>query len=264
MKIAICYSGFIINSEYCLESHKLFFQNMFDKSKDEIDVFLYTTFDESVENLNKKTVIEHKDNLEKYFKNNINLKINKVNSVIEERTSLRKISHFRDLVINYIESKSSQKEWIEHNEAMRENYLQQIMGYKKVFSMIKDQYDIVIRIRPDIKFTEKSIIAIKKFKMKDIIENKNDTIYIPNFHSWGGVNDRFAIGSYELMGIYMNIIDSVKDDFEFFKNNKMNNPETIMKNFLKKRSIKIRDFNNAVRFNRVRLHGIEKNDADND
>lgn len=261
MKIAICYSGYINNSRYCLESHKLFFKNMFDKSNDKIDIFLYTTFDENVEYLNKKSATEDKDSFELYFKNNKMFNINNITSIIEKREELRKISCYKDLMINYMASNCNKTEWIENNKVGNENYLQQIMGYKKVFSMLPEQYDIVIRIRPDIKFTEYSIVAIKKFKIEDIIKNKKDTIYVPDFHSWGGVNDRFAIGSYESMSLYMNIIDNVKDDFSFFEKNKINNPETIMSNFLKKSSIETKAFNNTVRFNRVRLNGIESNDA---
>ena len=82
-------------------------------------------------------------------------------------------------------------------------YLQQIFGYKKCFEMVensKKEYDFIVRCRPDILFSE---------PYHKIEQLKKNIVYIPNFQHWGGFNDRFAIGSPNVMKYYMRVFDFV-------------------------------------------------------
>jgi hypothetical protein len=59
------------------------------------------------------------------------------------------------------------------------------------------EYDYIVRIRPDFKYlTEVNLDFIK-----------NDIIYLPIENDHFGYNDRFAIGSREVMEVYMNRFD---------------------------------------------------------
>lgn len=59
-------------------------------------------------------------------------------------------------------------------------------------------YDFVIRCRMDIFFTT-------DIPTKDQL--RPHVMYIPNFHHYGGVNDRFCIASPDLIDNYCDIID---------------------------------------------------------
>ena len=85
-----------------------------------------------------------------------------------------------------------------------QRYLQQINGWKESNRMRKEyekskgfEYDWVIRSRIDVEY-------VPSLPSGDYTQ---DFLYLPNFHHFGGVNDRFAMGSSKLMDKYLNIID---------------------------------------------------------
>ena len=85
-----------------------------------------------------------------------------------------------------------------------QRYLQQINGWKESNRMRKEyekskgfEYDWVIRSRIDVEY-------VPSLPPGDYTQ---DFLYLPNFHHFGGVNDRFAMGSSKLMDKYLNIID---------------------------------------------------------
>lgn len=63
--------------------------------------------------------------------------------------------------------------------------------------MPADYYDLVFYLRPDVWF-------FNDLNLTDVQEARQvgSVIYVPNFHSWGGVNDRFAFGRPEVMKLY--------------------------------------------------------------
>lgn len=108
---------------------------------------------------------------------------------------------------------------------------------KKAFQIMKDyenknhiSFDIVIKYRGD-------IISKNPMPLPLLEEN---TVYIPNDHDWGGVNDQIAIGTKESMEIYCNCIDNIpnlcysgKSDYH---------PETLLLNHLKESKLNISRF----------------------
>lgn len=91
----------------------------------------------------------------------------------------------------------------------KQRYLQQINGWKESNRMRKEyeasngfKYDWVIRSRIDVEY-------VHNFPSGEYTDN---FLYIPNFHHFNGVNDRFAMGSAELMNKYLDIIDIYKED----------------------------------------------------
>jgi len=91
----------------------------------------------------------------------------------------------------------------------KQRYLQQINGWKESNRMRKEyeesngfKYDWVIRSRIDVEY-------VHNFPDGEYTDN---FLYIPNFHHFNGINDRFAMGSAELMNKYLDIIDIYKED----------------------------------------------------
>ncbi len=58
------------------------------------------------------------------------------------------------------------------------------------------KYDGVIAVRSDVVYLSDIDIA-----RRDLPE---DTVYVPTWFSWGGINDRFAFGHMDAMRVYMN------------------------------------------------------------
>ena len=129
-----------------------------------------------------------------------------------------------------------------------QRYLQQINGMKQVNLLRKQKeqadnfkYDFVIRCRMDVKFTT---------SLPRLNTLSNERIYIPDFHHFGGINDRFCIGSSDLIDNYMNIIDTYFD--EGIRNG---HAETFLRYCLDKKNTKIELID--IRFNRVLEDGTE-------
>ena len=79
------------------------------------------------------------------------------------------------------------------------------LNKKRVFKILKNycekenlQYDVIISLRID-------RVLNNKFDFNTIEDN---TIYIPNYHDWGGINDQIAYGNINVMEKYMFIIDN--------------------------------------------------------
>lgn len=127
-------------------------------------------------------------------------------------------------------------------------YIQQIYGWYKSNQLRKQweisqgfTYDWVIRCRPDIKFVSGDI---------NLSLLSSDHLHIPNFHHWGGYNDRFCIGSSSLIDNYMDI-------FEDYLNepSKCLHAESFLKYCLDKKNTTVNLID--LKFNRVRSSGEE-------
>tara|TARA_Y100000004_G_scaffold196914_1_gene268737 strand:+ start:9078 stop:9890 length:813 start_codon:yes stop_codon:yes gene_type:complete len=70
----------------------------------------------------------------------------------------------------------------------------------KAFELIpQGYYDLVVRLRPD-------TYSISPIDSESIINEVDDSsIHIPQFDAYNGVNDRFAVGTYEPMKVYCNL-----------------------------------------------------------
>lgn len=96
------------------------------------------------------------------------------------------------------------------------------------FCLVPNDYDVYVRIRPDIMFGGKI-----KFEEYDCSGN---TVYIPEGQDYGGINDQFAFGNYEVMkkyySVYLNHAELWEQGVEF-------HTETMMLKNLEKQKIKI-------------------------
>jgi len=129
----------------------------------------------------------------------------------------------------------------------KQAYLQQINGWKMANLMRKKKekednfsYDYVVRCRMDVKYTT---------KMPNL-DLKKGKLYIPDFHHHTGINDRFCIGSGEIIDNYMNIIDL------YHKNPSIcTHAESFLLHCLKIQKTPIELI--SLKFNRVRENGDE-------
>lgn len=222
--VAICVSGSLRSFEYC---YKNFIEMIYNKNKDiyNIQLFYYIPDDinktkiKLIKNLNPIVVIE-KDiilpelNIQSWCGRPDNIKIDHVST------------------------------------GGTKGYLQQLYGVEKSYELMSKyqkenniKFDIIFRVRSDVLF--KSPIDLTKYEM-----NK---IYIPNFHNYNGINDRFAFGPFELMIHYMKMYTNI------FKLNNINNLKILSAEHfcmvnLKNNNIPY-ELRDEIKFDRVRMNG---------
>lgn len=130
-------------------------------------------------------------------------------------------------------------------EPGRQVYLQMIKSRSMLNDMIDEtgnDYDRVIFSRLDVLYDE-------PFK-KEFDDFDLDFINIPDFHNWGGYNDRFAISSRNNMRKYFSLFDRID---EYSKEGVVLHAETNLKLHLDRQGAKINYF--PIRFIRVRGGG---------
>ena len=106
------------------------------------------------------------------------------------------------------------------------NYIKQLYSLYCVTGLWENNkldYDAAIYIRPD-------VIVTKPLNIDNLLEYKQNTIYIPNHHHSGGYNDRFAYGSINTMITYGN---RYKNGIEYSKK-KIFHAESFLKYILDK------------------------------
>jgi hypothetical protein len=128
--------------------------------------------------------------------------------------------------LQYQKLKYQYKDFILNSENDPNLIFYQLKQLKSVFNLVKEYeqnnnmtFDYVMRLRPDLELKN-----IFNWGLSD------DSIQIPLFDSFGGYNDRFAVGRRNLMNLYMNRLDywmSETDDVNFTTHNEGN-----LKNYL--------------------------------
>ena len=113
------------------------------------------------------------------------------------------------------------------------NLIRQFNSLKQVWKLVestKNNYECLIFLRPDLKYTTKLDI---RYINKNLHSN---IILTPYWHKWGGINDRIGIGNYNTMEKYANRLDDVSDFLESTK--KPLHAEKFLKFVLNKYNIK--------------------------
>lgn len=83
--------------------------------------------------------------------------------------------------------------------------LRQLWAMKRAWKIMEGdgfKPDWVIRLRPDCWFHN---------DIEDFDKCDPNAIYVPTFHNFFGLNDRFAFGGYEVMKVYMNRLDNMDE-----------------------------------------------------
>jgi hypothetical protein len=146
---------------------------------------------------------------------------------------------------NYIPDKE------EHDSSLK-NFIRSVESQKRAWEFFKSnkksKYDIVIASRPDVRYVHDLVIPSI---------NPNE-IYVPAFHGWEGVNDRFALGGEEEVGIWFN-----KKDFvcEWIRSGEPGYSELMTAKWLISNKLLIKELNFV--FQRIRATGeVQNKDVD--
>lgn len=83
--------------------------------------------------------------------------------------------------------------------------LRQLWALRRAWQIMEEhgyEPDWVIRLRPDCYFHN---------DIEDLRDCDPAAVYVPTFHNFHGLNDRFAFGGYEAMRVYCNRIDTLDE-----------------------------------------------------
>ena len=201
MKIALCISGKFRNSVFCYPS-------------------IYNNF---ILNYNTDVFIHSWDYVQESFDLYQPKKVIVENEMEILKSELSKIQLSNTVTINPYSN-------INNNILM-------YYGIKRVVDMVDDDYDFIIRIRPDLYFNDKLCLdAI----FDDLSKEKYD-LQIPNqTQNHTGMNDQIAIGSFKKMKYYSYVFDNIN---EIVNTTNYWHPESILYTFLKTLKFKVNQLN---------------------
>jgi hypothetical protein len=139
------------------------------------------------------------------------------------------------------------------------NLIKQLYSLKRVTELWRNRtadYQIVLYLRPDVWFFNDlnmtdltNALTQSSFPSSSSL-NSRRFIYVPRFHSWGGVNDRFAFGPPEVMRLYGSRYDKA---LNYSKAHPLH-PETFLRDLLGARNVSTR--HTDILFERVRSNGV--------
>jgi hypothetical protein len=213
MKIAVCYSGMFRNFQNSVDNH---IEHLI--SKYDCDVYLsfwdihgfnvVTTKFDSIPN----------DNIDIGSKNEILKKLNPENFEFEPFSQLE----------NFFESEG--KKYRDSNQPpFCKNILSMYYKINRCGEMVKDSnvdYDLILRLRSDILFSEDLILQLPK----------ENTIYSPIKSSWDqSMNDQIIYGNKEVMSIYHNLYNKLPEIWMGWVSHAT--PEALLFNHMEKNNI---------------------------
>ena len=226
--LAICLSGSLRSIEHCYNN---FIEKVLEPNINNYNIYLFYCIPND-SNVDKIEIIKYKNSVIKILDDIIIPSINVVwggnsSSCIKDKNSTGGIKGFLYQLQN-----------------IQESYFMVLEFEKK--NNIK--FDIIMRSRHDVFFKEK--ILLKNY----YTENK---IFVPFFHSYNGINDRFAFGSANVMSVYMNSYTNIYN--KIYENVNIGNAENFMKLNLLNNNIKFEQLKDIL-FNRIRIDGSILND----
>lgn len=122
--------------------------------------------------------------------------------------------------------------------------LKQLWALRRAWQIMEgDGYrpDWVIRLRPDCYFHN---------DIENLADCDPNAVYVPTFHNFYGLNDRFAFGGYEAMRVYCNRLDNMD---EYVEAGGIFQPESHLLSTLRQANISVR--RTRVLFDLVRKGG---------
>lgn len=120
--------------------------------------------------------------------------------------------------------------------------IRQLNSIKTVKSLWNKTYDFYLFLRPDLFYNDK--IDIKFLSLKQ-------TIILPNWHSSGGYNDRFAFGTLDVINLWGNRFDEIFNYCEISR--KPLHAERLLKYVCTKNRLSV--YKTGMRASRVRANG---------
>lgn len=128
---------------------------------------------------------------------------------------------------------------------------------EEVFKLLTDYaveesvlYDTILAVRPDTAMLTPIDLPLHLSKIKNMTRQGKRIIYTPDFHQWGGLNDRLAFGNIAAMEKYL-LRGRAWTKFDFKKNKQ--NPETFLLHMMKTNNVNT--MSSSTRVVRVRANG---------
>ena len=177
--LAICISGSLRSLEYCKEN---LIEKLINPNKDdyEIKLFVYLPNDKN----SKKIELLKELDMEVLIEDDKELKLPEC--------------HWGGRPSNYVVDSVS--------TAGLYGYMQQIYGMEMSYNMLCDyeknkkfNFDVILRTRSDVRYYNPVVVS----------HHDLTKIIIPEFHSYDGINDRFAFGNRDIMGTYMRMYTNI-------------------------------------------------------
>lgn len=197
MRIALCISGKLRNSLFCFPTiYRNFILNY------NTDVFMHVwEYNQQVFDVYQPT----------------QLLIENENEVLSNTKSKLRLAH--NIKINPYSN--------------MDNNILMYYGIEKCISMVDSKYDAIIRLRPDLYFTN----IIELTNIIDDLKNKKYDLQIPNIrYNHTGINDQIAIGNYHNMKLYSKVFSNINN---IVNSTKYWHPESILTSHINNLNIKV-------------------------
>jgi hypothetical protein len=190
MKIAICYSGMFRNFQNNVDSHIKHLISKYD-----CDIYLSFWDVYGFGSFRDKLNIKHDDIIPEHVKGEI---LNKLHPKNFEFESYDEMDIFFEFEGNKYRDTKEPPPYCK-------NILSMYYKIKRCGKMVEDSginYDLILRLRGDILFTEDLILQ----------SPKENTIYSPLIFSWTqSMNDQLIYGNKKVMGIYHGLYDKLPE-----------------------------------------------------
>jgi hypothetical protein len=224
MKIAICLSGSMRNLEKSLKSIRHISET------GDVKLFIHTWLFKDEQNLKKQRSFQKDGENFLFLFDNFDyesIHIDKFESKLDYFTYLKNIKNFK--IRQYADK-------INHISMFYSIYISNNLkiSFEKENNFL---FDIVYRMRFDSEISNPNELVKQKIE--------NNTIIIPTKEKdYGGINDQFAFGPSNAMDKYSNLFNNI-ENFNTYQNN----PEQILKEYLKTQNIEIKRNNLYVLIN---------------
>ena len=226
MKIALCFFGILRNYDLVRES---ILRNLINQLKTRGTLSIFANFNAPEMIINQRSSENGKIDVLAYEK--FTSDTNCIPLLTQQKDC--------DLKLDFKQIENIKDAWDDNHVSTR-NMLRQLYSLNMVVAQLKENYDVVICARADVKYLTK--VRIK--------QPKENVIYTPVFADRYGANDRFAYGSMNVMKSYAQRQNYVE---HYIKRHKRLASESFLYEYLKELKIKIKF--EYILFVRIRLTG---------
>ena len=198
-KIALAFWGLARSLNFTIESINKYFFDVFKNNNIEYKIFFHTYSVKSIYNNEWSGEINQK------LDNNLYKLLNCDFIEIEDQDEVKKTINFKDY-------RHKGDPW-RNNFNTLNNFILALRSKSKVCQMITKSnidFDYVIYLRPDVQY-------VQPFDLNFLKSINNDTVAIPDFHWWGGINDRFCVCNKITYTKYGEIFKFLKDYSKLLK-----------------------------------------------
>jgi hypothetical protein len=230
-KIALCFYGLCRSTNYTIDSINKYIFDALKELNFNYDIYLHTykvtTPYTNIRNSEKNIMLD----------NDLYKLLNPTVYKIDDQDDIKK-------TINFIKYRSKGDPWSNDFKSL-DNLILGLYSLNQVTQLWKSSnktYDYIIYLRPDVKF-------LSPLKLSFFLDLNNTNAALPNYEEFP-INDRFAIGTPNIMTVYG---ERYLHAYDYSLVNKLH-AETYLKYILNKNNIDMIKIN--FKFHRIRANGV--------